>query len=281
VGTSSLNLLNPKLWDTWVVDAVRVVGTIVVAWLAQRVVVRVLRAVAERMASRIHDAEQLRRAETLTRVFRNLTTVITVLIAVMLILSELSISVAPILGAAGVMGLALGFGAQSLVKDYVSGFFLLIENQVARGDVVDLAGKSGTVEDLRLRYVQLRDYDGNVHFVPNGLITTVTNSSRGHGYAVIEVGVEYESDLGKVYAALRTVAQQLRADPAFSGSIEDQLEITGVERLDGRTVTVRSRLRVRALEQWRVRREFLHRLKIEFDAQGIKLPAPPLALGGR
>ena len=275
---SSMTLFNPKLWDASVVVGVRIVGTIFVAWLVYRLVVRLLRVFAKRMAARIQDAEHMRRAETLTRVFRNLATVITVLIAGMLVLSQLSISVAPILGAAGVVGLALGFGAQSLVKDYVSGFFLLIENQLARGDVVDLAGKSGTVEDLRLRYVQLRDYDGNVHFVPNGLITTVTNMSRGHGYAVIEVGVEYNTDLSKVYAALRSVTQQLRADPAFARSIEDELEITGVERLDGTTVTVRSRLRVRPLEQWRVRREFLHRLKLEFDAQGIKLPAPPLSL---
>ena len=259
----------------------RIVATILLAWVVYRLVMRLVRVFAKRVASRIQDAEHMRRAETLTRVFRNLVTVITVLIAGMMVLSELSISVAPILGAAGVVGLAVGFGAQSLVKDYVSGFFLLIENQLARGDVVDLAGKSGTVEDLKLRYVQLRDYDGNVHFVPNGLITTVTNMSRGHGYAVIEVGVEYSTDLSKVYAALRAVSQQLRADPAFAGSIEDHLEITGVERLDGATVTVRSRLRVRPLEQWRVRREFLHRLKLEFDGQGIKLPLPPPNLASR
>jgi small conductance mechanosensitive channel len=276
-----VNLLNPSLWDASVVVAVRLAATIVLAWLVYRLVMRLLRAIAKRIASRIHDAEHMRRAETLTRVFRNLATVVTVSIAGMLVLSELSISVAPILGAAGVVGLAVGFGAQSLVKDYVSGFFLLIENQLARGDVVELAGKSGTVEDLKLRYVQLRDYDGNVHFVPNGLITTVTNMSRGHGYAVIEVGVAYDTDLSKVYTALRSVTQQLRADPAFGRSIEDELEITGVERLDGTTVTVRSRLRVRPLEQWRVRREFLHRLKLEFDKQGIKLPVPLLALASR
>jgi small conductance mechanosensitive channel len=240
-----------------------------------------VRAFAKRVSYRIHDAEHIRRAETLTRVFRNLLTIVIVVVAGMTVLSELGISVAPVLGAAGVVGLAVGFGAQSLVKDYVSGFFLLIENQLARGDVVDLAGKSGTVEELKLRYVQLRDYEGNVHFVPNGLITVVTNMSRGHGYAVIEVGVEYITDLEKVYAAMRSVTQQLRAEPAFARSIEADLEITGVERVDGTTVTVRARLRVRALEQWRVRREFLHRLKLEFDRQGIKLPVPPLNLPSR
>jgi moderate conductance mechanosensitive channel len=255
--------------------------TIVVIWVVYRLVMRLIRVFGAGVTARIHDAEQMRRAETLARVLRNLVTIVAVLIAGMLVLSELGISVTPILGAAGVVGLAVGFGAQSLVKDYVAGVFMLVENQLARGDVVDLAGKSGTVEDVRLRYVQLRDYEGNVHFVPNGLITTVTNMSRGHAYAVIDVGVEYSSDLGKVYDALRAVAQQLHADPAFAGSIEDQLEITGVERFDGATVTVRSRLRVRPLEQWRVRREFLQRLKREFDGQGIKMPIPPLSLAAR
>ncbi|HEV7432265.1 MAG TPA: mechanosensitive ion channel family protein [Steroidobacteraceae bacterium] len=279
--SNSLNSFNPMHWDASAVNAARIVGTILVAWLVYRMLMRLVRAFAARMTARIHDAEQIRRTETLTRVIRNLATVLTVVIAGMLVLSQIGISVAPILGAAGVVGLAVGFGAQSLVKDYVSGFFLLVENQLARGDVVDLAGKSGTVEDVRLRYVQLRDYEGNVHFVPNGLITTVTNMSRGHGFAVIEVGVEYSTDLTKVYTAMRAVAQQLRADSAYSGSIQDQLEITGLERLDGAAVTVRARLRVRALEQWRVRREFLHRLKLEFDHQGIKLPLPPTNLVGR
>ena len=281
MATTKLNIFNPTLWDASAVIGARILATVIVAWLVYRLAMRLVRAFAGRVASRIQDPEHMRRAETLSRVFRNLGTVIAVLIAGMLVLSELGVSVAPILGAAGVVGLAVGFGAQSLVKDYVSGFFLLVENQLARGDVVDLAGKSGTVEDLKLRYVQLRDYDGNVHFVPNGLITTVTNMSRGYAYAVVEVSVAYSSELAEVYAALRAVALQLRADPAFAGSIEEQLEITGVERLDGSAVTVRSRLRVRPLEQWRVRREFLQRLKVEFDRQGIKLPAPQFSLVSR
>lgn len=277
--SDKLNLLNPKFWDASAVTAIRVLGTILIAWLAQRLAMRVIRSSLRRIGRQITATEQSRRAETLGRVFHNLATVIVTLITGILVLRELGVSVAPILGAAGVVGLAVGFGAQSLVKDFVAGFFLLLENQIARGDVIEVAGKSGTVEDVRLRYVQLRDYEGNVHFVPNGLITTVTNSSRGYAYAVMDVGVAYGADLTTVYAALRAVAQQLRADPAFAPSIEEQLEISGVERLDGAAVTVRCRLRVRPLEQWRLRREFLHRLKLEFDRQGIQLPQPSLLVG--
>ena len=281
MSTNSQYILDPKLWDAIIAVGARVLATIALAWLARRVALHFVRAYGRSVAPHLAHTEQARRTETLARVFKNLATVIIVVIAGTLVLNELGISATPILGAAGVVGIALGFGAQSLMKDYVAGFFLLFENQVARGDVIDVAGKSGTVEDVRLRYLQLRDYEGNVHFVPNGLITTVTNSSRGYAFAVIEVGVAYSTELAAVYAALRAVALQLRADGAFAGSIEDQLEITGVEKLDGLTVTVRSRLRVRPLEQWRVRREFLHRLKLEFDRQGIKLPAPQVSLVSR
>ena len=277
--SDNFELLNLKSWDVSAVTLIRVAGTILIAWLVHRLAMRVIRSWLRRIGRQVADTEQARRAETLGRVLHNLATVIVTLIAGILVLSELGVSAAPILGAAGVVGLAVGFGAQSLVKDFVAGFFLLFENQIARGDFIDVAGKSGTVEDVRLRYVQLRDYEGNVHFVPNGLITTVTNSSRNFAFAVVEVGVVYGTDLNTVYAALRTVAQQLRADPEFSPSIDEQLEISGVERLDGAAVTVRCRLRVRPLEQWRVRREFLQRLKLEFDRQGIQLPQPPLLVG--
>jgi small conductance mechanosensitive channel len=275
------SFLNPRLWDESAVMLVRVLGTLVLAWLAQRLTARLLRAFRSRIAPLIADGEDARRAETLARVTRHLANVIIWLIAGMLILSEVGISVAPILGAAGVVGLAVGFGAQSLVKDYVAGFFLLLENQVTKGDVVEIAGKTGEVEDVTLRYVQLRDYGGNVYFVPNGLITVVTNMSRGHAYAVVEVGVAPGAMLERVYDALRTVAQGLRADPAFSAAIEGGLEISGVDRLDGTAVVVRSRLKVRVLEQWRVRWEFLQRLKLEFERQGIELPRPQVTIASR
>jgi small conductance mechanosensitive channel len=211
-------------------------------------------------------------------VVRYLATVIISLITGMLVLSEVGISVAPILGAAGVVGVAVGFGAQSLVKDYFTGFFLLLENQVAKGDAVEVAGKSGQVEDVTLRYVQLRDYDGNVHFIPNSLITTVTNMSRGFAYAVVDVSVAYREHLVDVYAVMRAVAARLQGDPVFSARILEPLEIAGVERWDSSAVIIRCRFKVSALEQANVRREFLGRLKDEFDTQGIEIPQPHLTL---
>jgi moderate conductance mechanosensitive channel len=269
---SKLAFLNPRLWDDGVVILVRVVGILLLAWLVHWVGGRLIVAFRGRIAEHISDPEQARRAETLARVFRYLSNVVVSLIAGLWVLGELGISVAPILGAAGVVGLALGFGAQSLVKDYFTGFFLLLENQVTRGDVVELAGKSGSVEDVTLRHVRLRDYEGNLHFIPNGLITTVSNASRGHAFAAVDLAVGRGEDLARVYALLAEVAEGLRAEAAWGDKISAPLEISGVERLEAAAVVVRCRLRVVPLSQWAVRRELLRRLQGEMLRRGIAAP---------
>ena len=276
--TGYLAFLNASQWGAPTIIALRVVAIAVVAWIAGAVLARMIRIFRVRIAGRLHDAEQVRRAETIGRVLRYLASVIVTLIAAVLILSELGVSVAPILGAAGVVGLAVGFGAQSLVKDYFTGFFLLLENQLTTGDVVRIADRSGLVEDVTLRFVRLRDYDGNVHFIPNNLITSVTNMSRGFAQAVIDVGVAYREDTDAVVETMREVGRGMRADEAFATRILADLEIAGVERWDDSAVILRCRFKVAPLEQWGIRREFLRRLKKAFDAQGIEIPFPHLTV---
>jgi small conductance mechanosensitive channel len=214
--------------------------------------------------------------DTLALEFRYISTVVISLVDGMLALSYLGISISPILGAAGVVGIAVGFGAQSLIKDFFNGFFMLLENQIRQGDVVEVCGKTGTVEDLTLRYVSLRDYEGSVHYIPNGLITTVTNKSRGYAYAVIDVSVSYRENIDEVCEIMREVAGQLRASESFGHRILEDIEIAGVS---GRIrVLLRCRFKTAALEQWDVRREFLHRLKDAFDARGIEIPYPHLTI---
>ena len=256
----------------------RIVVILVAAWLLIGVLQRAIRAFRVRIASRFDDREAVKRAETLGRVFRYVAAVVVSLIAGMLVLGELGISVAPILGAAGVVGLAVGFGAQSLVKEYFTGFFILLENQIRQGDVVKLDGHAGLVEVVTLRFVQLRDYDGNVHFVPNGSITTVVNMSRGFAQAVIDVGVAYRENTDEVVKVMRAVGREMRADVAYAARILDDLEVAGVERWDDSAVVIRCRFKVTPLEQWSVRREYLRRLKIAFDAVGIEIPFPQVSL---
>lgn len=256
----------------------RIVGIVLAAWALIHLAQRGIRGLRIRIASRLDDRESVKRAETLGRVFRYLAAVVISLIAGILVLSELGVSVAPILGAAGVVGLAVGFGAQSLVKDFFTGFFLLLENQIRQGDVVRLGDHAGLVEEVTLRYVQLRDYDGHVHFVPNGSITSVVNMARGHAQAVIDVGVAYGADLDTAMALMHRVAAELRLDENFASRILDDLEMAGVERWADSSVILRARFRVAPLEQWNVRREFLRRLKYAFDRAGIEIPFPQMNL---
>lgn len=259
-------------------ELLHVIVILTLAWVLMIVSRRLIRLFRNYMNSRAKSAEDVRRIETLARVFRYIDTVVITLVAGMLALSELGISIAPILGAAGVVGLAVGFGAQSLIKDYFNGFFLLLENQIRQGDVVEVCGRTGVVEDITLRYVCLRDNEGSVHYVPNGQIDIVTNKSRDYAQALIDFGVAYRENLNEVYEVVRAVSRALREDPAIGSMILEDVEIQGVQDWADSAVLVRCRFKTVALEQWNVRRAFLGRLKEEFDAHGIEIPFPHLTI---
>jgi len=258
--------------------ALRIIGIVVAAWIGIAIANRSVGTLRLRISTRFEDREALKRAETLGRVFRYLASVVITVVAVMLVLAELGVSVAPILGAAGVVGLAVGFGAQSLVKDYFTGFFILLENQIRQGDVVKLGDHSGLVEEVTLRYVQLRDYDGNVHFVPNGTISTVVNMSRGYAQAVVDIGIGYGEDVDRVIEVMREVGAEMRADPVHASRILDSLDVAGVDKWGDSAVIIRARFRVAPLEQWNVKRDYLRRLKRAFDERGIEIPFPQRTL---
>jgi moderate conductance mechanosensitive channel len=275
-----LSSLQPYLgeWYGLVVTALHVVIILGLTWLALRLSRKALARLRLHMQHDLGDRERIKRLDTLERVFRYVATVVITLVGAMLVLSEVGISIAPILATAGVLGIAIGFGAQSLVKDYFNGFFLLLENQVRQGDVVEVAGKGGLVEEMTLRYIRLRDYEGTVHYIPNGAVDTVSNRSRGFAFALIDVGVAYREDVDEVYAVMREVAAAMRGEPEFADRIEDDLEIAGVDKWADSAVVIRCRFKVKPLEQWTVRRAFLHRLKKAFDAAGIEIPYPHLTV---
>ncbi|MCC6210776.1 MAG: mechanosensitive ion channel family protein [Burkholderiales bacterium] len=255
-----------------------VVVILVLAWLALAAVQRGIRRFREYMQARAKSDAESRRVGTLCRAFRYLGSVVVLAVAAMLVLNELGISIAPVLATAGVAGIAVGFGAQSLVRDYFAGVFLLIEDQIRQGDVVQIAGIGGQVEEITLRYVRLRDFDGHVHFVPNGEIKIVTNRTRDYAHAVIDAGIAFREDVDGALGVMRAVGRELRADPAWAPRILEDIEIVGVERWAESAVVLRSRIRVVPIEQWSVRREYLRRLKVEFDRRGIRIPFPHLTI---
>jgi moderate conductance mechanosensitive channel len=261
------------------ITALRVVVILAIAWLLQVVAGRLIRTFRAYMQRRAPDSDEVARMETLARVFRNAAAILITVVAGTLVLGEVGISVAPILATAGVAGVAIGFGAQSLIKDYFNGFFLLLDDQLREGDVVEIGGKGGLVEEVTLRYVRLRDFEGHVHFVPNGEIKIVTNRTRGYANAVIEVGVAYREDLDEALEVMRAVGRALRAEPAWGERIAEDVEIIGVERLADSAVILRSRVKViPAIQQWNVKREFLKRLKKAYDERGIEIPYPHVTL---
>ncbi len=259
-------------WAKGLVALTNVFLILLISWALMSASGRLIRVLNQRVASKNPNLEERKRIETLMRVFRYIASVVIGAVTVMLVLSEIGISIAPILATAGVAGLAVGFGAQSLVKDYFTGFVMLIEDQIRVGDSVEVGGKTGTVEEVTLRYIRLRDLEGAVHFVPNGVIATVTNKSRDFAYAVMDIRVSYKADLDRVLQVVKQAGSDFVQAPDVAQNILEPLEILGVELWAESHQVLRCRFKVRPAEQGNIRRAFLGLLKQRFDAQGIVLP---------
>lgn len=228
---------------------------------------------------RHHDDDEFKkRLDTLKSVMRYLFSILLFIVTISMLLRELGIDVGPILAAAGVLGLAVGFGAQSLVKDLISGFFILLEDQIRVGDVVEIAGKSGLVENVNLKMTILRDLSGNVHFVPNGEISVVTNMTKGYSRYLFNIGVSYREDVDEVMDVIRLVDEEMRNDPDYSGDILEPIEIMGLDEFADSALIIKARTKTKPIKQWRVAREFNRRLKKKFDERNIEIPFPHTTL---
>ncbi len=246
-----------------------------------------------RMQRRLEGAESLtqeldlQRAATLTQAVSNVVRIVVYTIAILLILGQFGINLGPLIAGAGIAGVALGFGAQSLVKDFLSGFFILLENQFGVSDVItaDVGSQriSGKVELLSLRSTQLRAFDGTLHTIPNGNIVVVGNTSRGWARAIVDVGVAYGEDVDRVRGVLEELFEELRADEALRGAFFSGPEVLGVERFGDYDVVLRVTAQVRPTRKPGLERELRERIKERFDQRGIEMPIPamPRADGGQ
>jgi small-conductance mechanosensitive channel len=253
----------------------RIIGIWILAWFAYRVV----RLAARRIEIAVDDGDDSvttlreRRGRTISQLLRSVGRVVILVIALLLTFN-LFIDIGPILAGAGILGLAVSFGAQSLVKDVISGFFILFENQFAIGDVVEAAGKSGVVEKMTLRVVVLRDVEGAMHVIPNGEIKVVSNKTRGWSRAVVDVGVAYDEDVDRALTVVRDEAAQFSTDKAWGSQLDGPVEVLGVESLADSAVVIRSLIRTQPGSQWNAAREFRRRMKNRFDREGIEIPYP-------
>lgn len=275
-------MLSPELWEkalTWLVTTGLKLLLIIAVVL---VLLRICRALSRRLEKVFlkgrEDEESLKRARTLSGLINQFLRVVILAIAIMTILGALDIQIAPILATAGVAGLAVGFAAQSLIKDVINGFFIILWDQIRVGDIVSLAGKSGVVESVGLKMTVLRDLEGNVHYIPNGLIEVVTNMTREYSCYVFDVGVSYFEDVDEVVAVLKKIDEELRLDPVFADDILKPLEIFGLDKFGDSAVIIKARLTTKPGQQWAVGREFNRRMKIAFDQRGISIPFPHLTM---
>ena len=222
------------------------------------------------------DAQAARsaRVRTLLPMLRTVLLVAILVFVALNVLTEIGVNVAPLIAGAGVIGLAVGFGSQTLVRDVITGAFLLFEDAMAVGDVVQVGGHSGVVEQLSIRSIKLRAQDGSVHIVPFSAVTTVTNMTRDFGFAVLDVSVGYGEETDRVSEVLREIAAEVRADAKFGAVIRDDIEILGVERLADSGVLIRARIKTDPGARWMVGREFNRRIKQRFDRLGIEIPYP-------
>jgi len=253
----------------------RVLGVWLLAFLAYRL----LGLLAHRIEKSVDDGDEAttttreRRGQTIAQLLRSMGRVIIVGVAVLLTFN-IFIDIGPILAGAGILGLAVSFGAQSLVKDVISGFFILFENQFGIGDVIEAAGKSGTVEKMTLRVVVLRDVYGVVHIVPNSEIKVASNKTRGWSRAVVDIGVARDVDIDRALDVVRDEADQFSHDPTWKHEVDGPVEVLGVESVSDNAVVIRSLIRTRPGSQWNVGREFRRRMKSRLYREQIEIPYP-------
>jgi len=263
---------------------VRTLVILLLAFIATKVVGRLVRLFGDRVRNAIDEngsqsrVEQEKRVETLSRVLRLTVNISVWVIAFMMALKEIGYDVGPLLAGAGVVGLAVGFGAQNLVRDVITGLFLLIENQVRVGDVAVINGQGGLVEEVNLRTIVLRDLEGTVHVFPNGVITALSNKTRGFSCYVFDFGVAYKEDTDRVTELIKRVSAEMKEGEEVGPSMLDEIEVFGVDKFADSAVVIKARVKTKVGDQWKIGREVNRRLKKVFDAEGVEIPFPHVSL---
>lgn len=263
---------------------IHIILVILGGWIGVRVMRKALRKlteILERMANSEEDQTREatdKRIKTLTGLLGTISKFAIWGTVTIVVLTEVGVDIAPILAGAGIAGLAVGFGAQNLVRDVISGFFIVLENQVRVGDVATVNGTGGLVESITFRTMVLRDLSGIVHVFPNGTITTLSNLTKGWSAYVLNLGIAYDQDTDEVVEVMKEVHAELMKDPEFGPKLMGPIEVFGVDDFGDSAVVIKARLKTVPIQQWTVGREYRRRLKKELDKRGIEIPFPQRTL---
>lgn len=266
-------------WDDVIATSIRIMLILLLAWGISTLIRRVLLRLEERLLERGRKAgeppsEAAKRVETLVRLVRQAALIAVTITVGLIILRELGFDIAPILAGAGIIGLAVGFGAQNLVRDVIAGFFFILENQVRVGDVAIVNGTGGLVERVNFRTLVLRDLGGVVHVFPNGTVNTLSNLTNDWSAYIFDIGVAYKEDTDRVVAVMKEVGRTLKSDPEYGPLMLEEPDIFGVDKFADSAVVIKGRIKTKPIQQWAVGREYLRRIKQAFDANRIEIPFP-------
>ncbi len=270
------DIVNWLLYDfTYILISLVVV--IVLIWLLNAIS-RNLEKVILKRSDALHDKEAQKRVKTLMSIVRGIMRLILWAIFALILLKRIGIEIGPIIASAGIAGIAIGFGAQELIRDFLAGFFVLLDNQIRTDDIVVINGTTGVVEKIELRTIRLRDHSGVVHIFQHGKVNTLSNMTKEWSALVFEIGVAYKEDVDTVIAIMKSVGEDLEKDSRFSGNILEPISILGVEQFANSSIQLKVRIKTQTGEQWQTRREYMRRLKYAFDKKGIEIPFPHTTL---
>ncbi|MBP9970563.1 MAG: mechanosensitive ion channel family protein [Paludibacteraceae bacterium] len=270
------DIVNWLLYDfTYILISLVVV--IVLIWLLNAIS-RNLEKVILKRSDALHDKEAQKRVKTLMSIGRGIMRLILWAIFALILLKRIGIEIGPIIASAGIAGIAIGFGAQELIRDFLAGFFVLLDNQIRTDDIVVINGTTGVVEKIELRTIRLRDHSGVVHIFQHGKVNTLSNMTKEWSALVFEIGVAYKEDVDTVIAIMKSVGEDLEKDSRFSGNILEPISILGVEQFANSSIQLKVRIKTQTGEQWQTRREYMRRLKYAFDKKGIEIPFPHTTL---
>ena len=271
-------LLRENIWqairDWLLTNGLRITIIVVGSLIASRFLGVLMTRLEKLIAGAAPTEDEAQRARTLTNVIHRTTLVAIMVIAGLMILREIGLDITPLIAGVGVAGVALGLGTQTLIKDIIGGFFILLEDQFAVGDSIKVGDIAGGVEKITLRATFLRDVEGTLHVIPNGEIRIVSNRTKHWSRAVVKVGVTYEEDIGRVMAVLKNIGRDLYQDEKLAPSLLEEPTVSGVEALGDWAVTVRIMVKTKPGKQWEVARELRRRIKDSFEREGIKIPYP-------
>ena len=266
-------------WDVIIKSSLRVVMILVIAYGIMKLIKSFIKKIENNLITKSREegeppTESEKRINTIVRLLRQASLLALWLTAFLIVLRELGVEIAPIIAGAGIVGLAVGFGAQNLVRDFISGFFIIMENQVRVGDVANINGTGGLVERINFRTIVLRDLAGVVHIFPNGTINTLSNLTKEWSAYIFEIGVAYKEDTDKVVEIMKNIGSKMLEDDEFGKLMLEEPEIFGVDKFGDSAVVIKGRIRTLPIRQWAVGREFLRRVKYAFDQNNIEIPFP-------